>query len=107
MKSRTRSLVGTFVVILCTSWQPPILADDHAFSRMRIQIEGRVAFVEGPAWHPSDNVYFQRPDHTDKLLEKPPLLCRGLTTAALLQPQVFPRILETHNLVMNESNELA
>lgn len=31
---------------------------DDALLQPRLQIEGRVAFTEGPAWHPNGNVYF-------------------------------------------------
>jgi|GEM_PF-1056599 gluconolactonase len=47
-------LTALFLTVQSISAQaaPPVSADS------RLQIEGRVAFTEGPAWHPSGNVYF-------------------------------------------------
>ena len=36
----------------------PAFAEDVLPNNARLKVEGRVAFTEGPAWHPSGNVYF-------------------------------------------------
>lgn len=46
-------LLGTTLI------QAPTAADDLPVSNdARLKFEGKVAFVEGPSWHPTGNVYF-------------------------------------------------
>ncbi|MBP86234.1 MAG: gluconolactonase [Planctomycetaceae bacterium] len=45
-------------LLLCTTVTISLSATDPIAPDARLKVEGRVAFTEGPAWHPSGNVYF-------------------------------------------------
>lgn len=47
----------TVIALLCFATSS-ISAADPIVGNARLKVEGRVAFTEGPAWHPSGNVYF-------------------------------------------------
>jgi gluconolactonase len=51
-----RSLCLTFCLLLLLI--QPLPAQSPVPTDAKLKIEGQVSFVEGPAWHPSGNVYF-------------------------------------------------
>jgi gluconolactonase len=47
-----------FASLLCAALTSSLLAAEPIPADSQLKAEGRVAFTEGPAWHPSGNVYF-------------------------------------------------
>ena len=50
-----QNLIRYSLFVLLTS---PLQAEDILTAASQLKVEGRVAFTEGPAWHPDGNVYF-------------------------------------------------
>lgn len=55
MRTTGQLFVGIVCLLLSSGAAP---AADPIPDLGKLQVEGRVAFTEGPAWHPSGNVYF-------------------------------------------------
>lgn len=51
-------MLYTLLVLLVLNPGPEDRGGDPVPADSKLKIEGRVAFTEGPAWHPSGNVYF-------------------------------------------------
>ena len=55
---RIRSIRWLALVCCATAWPARLSAQSPIPTDARLTIAGQVAFTEGPAWHPSGNVYF-------------------------------------------------